>query len=159
VTIPAPTVDVASSATTPEDKPKEKKPREPKSKPPTGPAGPTGTSFNLIVDASVEGVDAQPFGPILDGIAAEVAALAGDLDLRCAGVRTQPDGKIAFAKDESPCAFGRWEGILAALLRERALPPGYYHLSTRGNRVAEVAAAALVEQCRRTGGIHVWGNR
>lgn len=115
--------------------------------------------FNLLVDVEHEGYySVKSFHPILDSLCAELAALTGDSDLRAAGVR-EHDGKLVFAKDDSPLAFGRWEGALAALVRERELLPGTYALNTRGSKAAEVVADALRERCRKTNGVFVWGRR
>src|SRR5262249_3965461 len=100
-----------------------------------------------------------PFNPIFDGLCAELAASVSDLEMRAAGVRQDADGKIVFAKDDSPFAFGRGDGAVAALMRERDIPAGTYHFDTRGNRMAEVAADALRERCRKTGGFFFWGRR
>lgn len=121
-------------------------------------AEPADTSFSLVVDAVIEGLGpTQSFQPILDAVCAELATMTGDSDIRAAGVRAMNDGKLGL--QESPLGYGRADGALAALLREREIPAGRYHLDTRGNRMAEVAAAALRERCHKTGGFHIWGRR
>lgn len=161
--MPTASQTITVAATTPppaeEKKPEPKPEKAPKAPKEPKPKKDAGTAFNMIVDASYEGGEIIPFAPILDALAAELAALAGDLDLRAAGVRAGADGKLVFAKDDSAMSFGRWEGALCALIRERQFTPGTYHLSTRGNRIAEVAASALAEVCRKTGGFFAWGGR
>jgi len=127
--------------------------------PPPAQAAASG-AFSLFVDAVVEvaGAAVQSFHPILDALCAELAAQSNDVDLRAAGLRGAAGG-LVFDKDSSPLAFGRAEGALAALLRERDIAPGCYYLDTRGNRLAEVAADALRDKCRKTGGTFVWGRR
>jgi hypothetical protein len=128
----------------PTEEPKKRKPRESKEKTPSAPSG---TAFNLIVDATVEGVDAASFHPILDSLAHELAQLHGAPDLRFP------------LNNDSPFAYNKWEGALSACLLEKDVAPGWYYLYTRGNRIAEVAAAALRERCQKTGGAFVWGGR
>lgn len=142
-----PAADVSSPAggSTPppaNDKPKAEKPkREPK------PKTPSGTSFNLIVDAAIEGIAVESFHPMLDTLAHELAQLHSVADVRFPG------------DNNHPFAFNKWEGAVSACLIEREYPAGWYYLNTRGNRIAEVAAAALREKCQKTGGVFVWGGR
>lgn len=169
VGLPPPANPPANTTTTPppgasnppDDKkaPDEKKPKEkaPAKKKSTGAL----SGITMIVDGFGEIPDAtiESFHPIFDGLCAELAAVANDLDLRAAGVRQGQDGKLVFAKDDSPMTFGRAEGALAALVREREIPAGVYYFSTRGNRLAEVAADAMRDKCRKTGGAFFWGGR
>lgn len=138
-------------------KPDDKKPKTPSKKKSTGAL----SGITLIVDGFAEIPDAtiESFHPIFDAFCAELAAIASDLDLRAAGLRSAPEGKLIFAKDDSPMAFGRGDGALAALFREREIAAGVYYFSTRGNRLAEVAADAMRDKCRKSGGAFFWGGR
>jgi PD-(D/E)XK nuclease superfamily len=104
------------------------------------------TMFSLFVDCAVDGdwLELRSLHPILEMICSELTEMTGDADVRC-------------AKEKSPLAYGKWEGALAAVLREKEIPAGNYYLDTRGSRVSEVAASVLRERCRATGGVFVWG--
>jgi hypothetical protein len=118
-------------------------------------------AITLVVDgfADLPGSSLESFHPIFDAFCAELATETNDLDLRAAGLRKGADGKLVFAKDDSPLTFSRADGALAAMIREREVPPGTYYFSTRGNRMAEVAAEAMRDKCRKSGGAFFWGTR
>lgn len=119
-----------------------------------------GTTVNVIVDgvAEIPGATFESLHPTVEAILGELAQNGNDIDLRAAGLRGA-EGKLVFDKDASPFAFGRGDGAVGALFRERPLPPGFYYFSTRGNRLYEIVADALRVQCQKTGGIFVWGGR
>lgn len=137
--------DTAAPAETPAH------PSVPRGPDPTpAPSAPPNAMFGLVVDAVLEigGTTGRSLNAWVEEVCAELAAQFGDADVRC-------------PTEKSPLAFGKWDGAVAAMIREKApsLPPGIYVLDTRGSRALEVAADALRGHCRTTGGFFVWGRR
>jgi hypothetical protein len=54
---------------------------------------------------------------------------------------------IRCAADDSPLAFAKWRGVLAAAVREGPPAPGIYVAFTKGNELAEIVATALGGLC------------
>ena len=131
----------AAGAAGPSETPADKKPKSTKKAPPKG------DSFSLFVDCRVEApAPAESLNSWLTALCIELAALDNSADIRC-------------GTEKGPFAFGKWKGAIAAAVRERGelLPLGNYTLNTRGNEIAEIAAAELGERCIKTGGTFAWG--
>jgi hypothetical protein len=79
--------------------------------------------------------DARPLDPYVDSLE------------RALREKYVPAGDIRCAPDESPLAFGKWRGVLAAFARQSPPAAGTYYVDTRGREIVEVVVDALRPQC------------
>jgi hypothetical protein len=118
----APTTEVAPPAETPAAAatPEKKTPR---------------VGVTLYVDCLVEGAEVES----LDAYVAERVAEAHGYDDKCIDIRA--------ASSESPLGYGKWKGVLAALVRATPPAAGAYTLHVEGSEVRQVIAEALKPVC------------
>lgn len=98
-------------------------------------AAASGGGFTLYLDCAPDDVVAYRFEHYVESVAAALAEVAKAADVRCAPA-------------DSALGFGKWEGALAAAVREHPPGPGSY-LVDGGNRLCRVAFEALVTRASR----------
>jgi hypothetical protein len=108
------------------------------------PRSPIGPSANAGADGLAVFVDCMPSIPTeslnryVDQICAAICSQENEIDIRCGS----PEGRLG---------FGRWRGVLGALIREAItsgkIPTGAYTLEVRGSEIGAVAADAVRGLC------------
>ena len=89
--------------------------------------------LNLFVDA-VTSTPTQSLAPYIDATLKELCEKASTVDIRC-------------CSGDSPMAFGKWKGVLAATVRANPPPLGSYSLDARGSEISECVIEALRPLC------------
>ena len=95
-------------------------------------SGEQGDELAIFVNVMIEGADYQSLDSYLFKLADEMCQRYGAADLRC-------------APDESPMAFGKWKGALAAAIRATLPPPGNYLINVGDSELHAVLAETLRE--------------
>lgn len=117
---------------------------------PTPTATPTPSQdqrVNLFVDVVIEGGDVTDLGSRVDSLVEAMRERFDVADIRAGG-------------NDSPLAYGKWKGVLAAALRESGLlNAGTYVIDARGNEIYEEAVQAVRTMVKRSGGTYVRGLR
>lgn len=90
--------------------------------------------FDLYLGTSEDGVSLTRLEPYVEALCDQIAAEAGELDVRSAG--------------DGPLAFGKWKGILASHARQNPPPPGSYAVDM-SCELSSVVATALRSKARR----------
>lgn len=95
-------------------------------------SGEQGDELAIFVNVMIEGADYQSLDSYLFKLADDMCQRYGAADLRC-------------APDESPMAFGKWKGALAAAIRATLPPPGNYLINVGDSELHAVLAETLRE--------------
>lgn len=93
----------------------------------------TGAGLEVFVDA-IPSCAYESLDEYVDGLSDTICKKLQLVDLRCA-----PDG--------SPAAFGKWKGILAAMVREQPPAAGCYVIDTRYSEIHQVVADSVRFAC------------
>lgn len=109
------------------------------------PQGQTAQAINLYVDC-IPSIAFESFWPIINAATDKIARDFGSKDYR-------------ISESRQDLEFGRWKGVLAALIREMNIPGGNYVLDNTMNDTCAVVIEAMREVVARSGGIMVRGIR